>query len=769
MNAIARALAFGALFSAALNAAEIRGKVINRRGGEPLERVLVSVGSGRSAVTASDGSFSLTGLAPGNYTLRIDAVGFWLQKIPVSIGAAEEVKDYAIELVAEGLPRTESIEVKGDIFHPVEPADVDQMSVTAGELKTTATLLSADPFRTVQALPGVTSASNNDFFSEFNVLGAPFSTIGIYVDDVQLRNPVQGIPGFNDSASVSVFSSDTIESLTLVPTAFSERYADGIGGALDIRTREGSRTHPQFCVSAGLLEAHGSAEGGFPDGRGSWLFSGRKSYMGYILRQTGIANAPSIGFYNGDAKVVYDLASSHTLEFYALDGNASLDRTSERGVQNTLTFAGNTISLARLGWRFAQSPKLVVSSRAAYVRESVQTRNPSRQALSRTDYGEWVGGIGAVWSWNPNQVLEAGYDARRLRGSSHDRLYCASCPPQFALEEFISQGSGLRQGGYVQQSSTVLGDRLQLMGGLRWDHLEGIGPTPVSPQVSASLRVAHATSVQFAFGRYLQFGDISQMGRQYSSPYFNQFGETWFYNGDLSPMYSRGTHYLAGVEHRIGEHARIRIEAFQRDQALVQGERRPLGIGAPFYPKASSYSGWRQQARGMQFVVQRRSANRLAGWVGYTYENVRNRFDGPTPALVFESDRPLPLDQRHTVNAFASYRLRPTLSLSGKWMYGSGYPIPGWLQKVGSGVFLETPQQPNYVAMPDYARLDVRMDKVFAVKGRKLTFSAELINATNHHNMRFLGYEYEPMSQRFRLLLDRALPIAPTFGFIFEF
>ncbi len=101
-------------------------------------------------------------------------------------------------------------------------------------------------------------------------------------------------------------------------------------------------------------------------------------------------------------------------------------------------------------------------------------------------------------------------------------------------------------------------------------------------------------------------------------------------------------------------------------------------------------------------------------------------------------------------------------------MYGSGYPIPGWFRREGGQYFQS--DRPSYVRMPDYARLDVRMDKTFAIKGRKLTFSTELLNATNHHNMRFLGFDnYDPVTQRVFPDFDRALPIAPTFGLSFEF
>ena len=39
---------------------------------------------------------------------------------------------------------------------------------------------------------------------------------------------------------------------------------------------------------------------------------------------------------------------------------------------------------------------------------------------------------------------------------------------------------------------------------------------------------------------------------------------------------------------------------------------------------------------------------------------------------------PSDYDQRHTVNVYGGYRLRPTVNLSVHSGYGSGFPIPGY-------------------------------------------------------------------------------------------
>jgi len=750
-------------------AGEIRGTIVNARGGEPLGQVRVGIVDTRTVVaTAPDGTFSIKNLAPGTYVLRVDAVGFWLQKTVVTINDDADVKEYSIALVAEGLRPTETVDVTGDNFHPVEMAGVGDINVTADELRSTASVVSADPFRTVQVLPGVTSASNNDSFAEFNVLGAPFSTVGIYVDDVQIRNPMHGIPGFADGASISILSSDTIDALTLTPTAFSERYADSTGAALDIRTREGARNRPLFRFSPGMLEAHGTGEGGFAHKRGSWLVALRKSYLGSIAAVTEL-DVPSIGFYDGSVKLTYDLNPEHTLDLYAVHGSVSMDRTHQQDEDlgpNSLAFGKNITSLARLGWRYAVTPRFLLSSRAAFISEKLQTHNPSFQPLTGNKYGEWVGGTTAVWSWSPDHLIEAGYDLRRLRSSQQNNAYYLDT----YNPNTIAEGTGLRQGGYAQQSSTLLGKRVHLTAGLRWDRLRYVGTQPLSPQASASVRVGSATDLQFAFGKYLQFSDVSNFGRQYDSQLPTQLGLTWYCWGSAT-LYSRGTHYLGAVEQRLSEHSRLRVEAFHREEGYVRGERPRIHgtCSSPFDPKESEYGSWHQRSRGLQLVLQRRSANRLAGWIGYTLNHVRNIV---TPGVKQYPDSfynyPVPLDQRHTVNAVASYRLKPTVSLSGKWMYGSGYPIPAWLRKSGSDYFWS--EEPTYVRMPSYARLDVRMDKTFALKSRKLTLSVEVLNATNHRNMRLMGYDnYDPETKRVFVSMDRTIPLAPTAGLTFEF
>src|SRR5437870_1378908 len=112
-----RSAAVFVLFCSLLaSGAEIRGKVVSVVGGEALARVQVVVlETGAQAITVSDGTFTLSSLPPGKYTLRLNAVGYRLVTVPFTLAAGEEGKEFDVTLAPDNFRRTEKVEVKGDV------------------------------------------------------------------------------------------------------------------------------------------------------------------------------------------------------------------------------------------------------------------------------------------------------------------------------------------------------------------------------------------------------------------------------------------------------------------------------------------------------------------------------------------------------------------------------------------------------------------------------------------------------------------------------
>ena len=588
------------LLCAAAEASEIKGKVTNAMGGEPLGRVQVTVLEVKvDAVTSAEGGFDIHDLAAGRYTLRINAVGYRLITIPITLASADDTKELSITLVPDNFHHTDRVEVHGDVFQTSDSPATNETTLTSSEIREASTVFADDPFRAVQALPGVSAAGNNEFFAEFSVMGAPFSSVSIYIDDVLVHSPFHEIGNFSEGASLGVLTSEVVEEMKLMPAAYPEKFGDAIGAALDIHTRERSRAEPTVRISGGVAASDLLAEGGFGvSKKGSWLISGRKSYINYLVRNR-VQNAPDIGFEDADLKLNYDLTPRQNVSLFATDGhtNLAMNNTASLG-QFDYASGKSDFTFSRAGWRWTVTPRLLLDARAAYYREPDQLFNNQNILLTKTDHREWVGGTGVSWAWANDQVLQAGWSERFLRDSESQ----AAATLSGALRLFAFSGNGLRQSGYVQEASSLLGGRVHVLGSLRWDRFQSYLPQRFSPEASVAVHAARGTEFQLSAGRYSQFSNSA-----FAAP-----PGLCVADGSLPP---RSDHYAAAIEERLSENTRIRVEAFQRKDFYVLGAIRSLGHGSscPGLEPIPGGTYQRDYSQGVQVVLQRRSANRLSG------------------------------------------------------------------------------------------------------------------------------------------------------------
>ncbi len=154
------------LFAVAAQAAEIKGTITSVQGGEPLGRVqLVVLETKSGTTTSSDGNFTIPDLPPGNYTLRCNSVGYRLLTVPFTISDQKEIKEFSITLAPDNFRRTDKVEVRGDVFQGADSPAVNEINLNGSEIKESSTVFADDPFRAVQALPGVSPSGNNELLA----------------------------------------------------------------------------------------------------------------------------------------------------------------------------------------------------------------------------------------------------------------------------------------------------------------------------------------------------------------------------------------------------------------------------------------------------------------------------------------------------------------------------------------------------------------------------------------------------------------------------
>jgi hypothetical protein len=728
--------------------AEVRGVVVDARGGEPLSNVAVQLAntSWRTA-TDNSGQFHLSAIAPGDYVLHVATVGYHLLKKSVHLDAAE-VKEFQVVLSPETFRRTDSVEVQASPWEPARQDSPSSLVLGGNDAKNLASVLADDPLRAVQNLPGVTS--NNDFEARFSIRGADFNSVGLYLDGVLLHQPFHMLAGQQVSGSATAFNGDLVEELELHQGAFPVRYEDRTAGVLDVHTRDGNRTGTTFRIAASASNAGAMAEGPLGGGRGSWLVGARKSYLQYIFQRTFPNTSYIFGFEDAQGRLTFDLTPKNTVTLYVLESFSSLnrDRNSNLGV-NSLTNMGYHYTLGNFGWRYSPGEKLLVTAHAAWMREKYDRSNPTGLPLGNGFYGEWTGNASLTWMWNRQTPFDAGLSVRRIRGNTSAWQYQSASALPVLLDR--SDGTALRAGGYAQQSWMPFAGRLHLTGGLRWDRHSADSVAAVSPQASLSFAPLPGTRIQLGFGQYVQYPEIAVL----TSPF-----------GQRAQLPARSNHVLAAVEQRLGARTRLRAEVYRRadrdlvfqpfyDFRLVNGKLFSATRSLLYVESLRGYS------RGFEIFLQRSSANRATGWISYAFGRTGMR-DGVTGSR-FPSDR----DQRHTVNVYGGYRLRPTVNLSGKVSYGSGFPVPGYFRKTGSLYYLADVR--NQLRLEPYLRADWRVNKSWSKDKWRFTLFGEVVNVTNHKNTLFDSFNgYNSKTNQAFITLDTMLPVLPSAGIVFE-
>lgn len=732
--------------------AVVSGVITDARGGEPLANVAVRLGKPElRAVSDAGGKFAIPHVPAGDYVLIVSTVGYHVVHRAFHLEEADETKQFGIVLSPDSFRRTDTVEVTAGPFETARQDSPSTLVLAGNDIRNLASVLADDPLRAVQSMPGVTS--NNDFDARFSLRGADYSRIGLFLDNVLLHQPFHMLAGQNVTGSGAAFNGDMVEDLELHEGAFPQRFEDRSAGVLDVHTRDGSRSATTFRAEASVSNAGLVAEGPFEKKkRGSWLVATRKSYLQYIIGRIAPNDGSSLvfGLEDVQGRFTYDLTPKNNLTLYVLESFSSLDRSKATGLGlNSLAKAGYNYTLANLGWKFTPSARVAIVTHAAWMREKYDNNSPSALRLGDGFYGEWVANTSGSWTESANATLDFGGSVRRLRNEGFTAQYQSLTAPARLLDHF--NGTGSLGGGFAQQSWTGLGGRLHLSAGLRGDHHSIDRISTGTPQASASLIVMRSTRVQVGWGQYAQFPEVSLL----TSPLGGR---------GLLPI--RSNHALAAVEQRITERLRLRAEFYNRaDRDLpFQPLADPRFTGGKVFipPVGPAYTtSLRGYSRGAEFFVQRTSANRFTGWVSYAYGRTGMR-EGVTGAR-FPSD----FDQRHTVNIYGSYRLRPGVNLSLHSGYGSGFPIPGYLTRM-SGVYFLAPVR-NQLRLDSYQRTDIRVNKSWTRDKWKITLYGELINLTNRTNYLFDSLNsYNTKTGQTSVTLDKMLPILPSVGILFE-
>lgn len=335
------------LLAAALQAApaqdppgSIQGAVREEGSGAPVSAAVVALPElGRSAAAGPDGGFVLRGVPPGTWTLRAGGLGHHPAELAAVVPAGGVLR-LDLSLVARPVA-LERLRVRGDAPATVplaDPAGPGAARLDAEALRGQPAVFERDVMRSVQALPSVAAASD---FSVAPYIrgGSPDQTL-VTLDGIPLYNP------YHLGGLFSAVDPDAVESVDVLPGAFPASVGDRAAGTMDIRTRDGGTDRVRGTGALGLISARMGLDGPLPGGRGSWLFSTRRTHVHAVTRA-----ARGVGLLEG--AIPYAFGDAHLKLAYPLAGGGRLTATAYLNREGFRYTPGDTAwdnSVVDFGW-----------------------------------------------------------------------------------------------------------------------------------------------------------------------------------------------------------------------------------------------------------------------------------------------------------------------------------------------------------------------------------------------------------------------------------
>lgn len=724
----------------------VKGTVTEARTSAPLAAVLIKIQStGQQAFSDADGRFELVDVPAGPQTLVISVVGFGLVRRDVTVTAGGTV-DVTIPIAEGASTYVEDVAVSASAFRDAEPGIPSQSVLGSGDLLGLRALIADDPYRAAHTLPGV--AAGDDFRAEFAVRGLGPAHVGISIDGIDSPLLFHTVRGEEDTGSLGLINSDILESATLLSGPHPQRLNSHLGARLDFTTRDGSRDRLRARTLLSASAASTVWEGPLGSSKkASWLVAVRQSYLDWLLRMVDSTTGATFGYLDGQAKLSVDLSPRQTLRATVIAGRSELREEDDNPGPNSIASGKMTSAIANLQWRYTKSARFGVTQQAYVVKSDYDNRVHTGRV--RDEGGDidltWRGGV--EWNPRPAHFFEFGAQSQRLDAARVIRRFTPTTDTLLADVDLKTWSAA----AYAQYRWTPTA-RFAVTPGVRVERWDLIDSVKASPWLLAEYELGSGMRARFG------------AGIQHQSPTLDHVLST---RPETQLAAERAATVEAGLERRIGALWRASASAYyRRDTDVLRFEDAEIRIenNRVVLPQRSHWeNALNGDTKGVELRIERRSANGLNGWVSYAWNTseLEDAIDG-TPER-FAAD----YDQRHTMNAYLAYRWSGRTSVSARLRYGSNFPIRGYIGANAAGYVLV--EQRNGLRLPEYVRLDLRADRTFTFRSRRLTLFMEVINATNHENRRPSSTGVNLTTRRVFDPTETTFPLLPIAGILFEF
>lgn len=693
----------------------------------------------RDLVSAADGTFVVTDLEPGIYSVSVlggeygdvtakeELVAGELTQVIYRLGAKKNAyQGFGATAVIDAPPR----EV---VKRTIDKEELTRIPGTRG-----------DALRAVELLPGVARPPFG--IGLLIVRGAAPQDSESFIDGI----PVPLIYHFG--GLTSVYNSYMLEKIDFYPGNFSVRYGRRTGGILEVTTRDPARDRIHGVAEISIIDTFFTIEAPITD---KISISGglRRSLIDLILPSVlpddiGVRQAPvyidyqfKLNFWptKRDRVRISAYGSNDRLELILEE--ASGDDPAVRGnTQLSTSFYNNQVDWARrVGNKVDQElafnvgpTKINFGLGDEFRLEGtfIQTYGRGEWRYQVTDKVRLIAGLDVYTA--PIKLNYVGPQPTAQEGGGSQQGSLAG------QEQVIADvdATVFRPGVYLE-SNMQIGKITQLILGLRMDYFSEISGFSVDPRLTTIFTVAEDMRVKLGAGIYSQPPEFQESDVSIGNP-------------NLKPI--KAVHLGAGWEYDALPGARFGVEGFYK---YLWDRTIPTPNGqAPFY-----VTGGIGRIYGAEFSVNIRPATgrQYFGYFSYTLSR-SERKDGP-----LEPWRLFDFDQTHILTAAFVYNFPRNWEIGGTFRLVSGNPntpVIGSIYDALNDIYIPIDGRVNTLRNPLFHQLDIRVQKKWIFKGWRLALFLDIRNAYNQQNQEGIIYNYDYREQTPLL----GLPIIPSLG-----
>ncbi len=662
------------------------------------------------------GFYSIT-VEKGTYHLVASYVGYndFMKEIKLD-------KDLRINIELQTkVVTTQTVEITSEKSDKnVSSTNVGSVKLDMEEIKKIPAFLGeVDVLKTLQLLPGVKSSGDGN--TGFYVRGGGPDQNLILLDEAVVYNAAHLLGFF------SVFNGDAVKSINLIKGGMPAQYGGRLASVLDISMKEGNNKTYHAQGGIGLISSRLTVEGPIKKDTGSFIVSGRRTYIDVLARPFAKPGAPlknsGLYFYDLNAKVNYRLSDKDRVFVSGYFGR-DIMTFKDNAAQFKLAIAwGNSTGVVR--WNHLFNDKLFMNTSAIL--------SDYNFSFGAEQSGFEFKLFSGIRDWNAK--VDFGY----FPTIRHEVKFGAN----YVFHTFTPTSVSAKQGETVfdfgavkkqraHETAVYLSDdfdvteKFRIHAGLRYSYFMQIGPfdrylkDPTTDQTTGVIHYKSNEKVKSYGGLEPRFNARYELNKKssikasytYNLQYLHLASlsavtlptDTWVPSSDrVQPQ--KGSQYSLGYfRNFLDNDYETSVEVYYKDLKNQIEYKDGSLPGASVNDNADNlFVFGKGQAYGIEFFVKKR-VGKLNGWIGYTLSYTKRQF----PDLNLGKEFYAKYDRRHDVSLVLSYDLSKKWTFASIFVYGTGnaVSIPESYYFI-DGNFITEYGARNSFRMPPYHRLDI--------------------------------------------------------------